>query len=284
MGKKEFNKIINKCFGINDVRCIYGSELNEEIAYRTGRAMVTFLNCKEVVVGNDMRTSSKSLSRAFIKGITDQGANVIDIGLVDTPALYFASGYLNKIGAMITASHNPAEYNGIKLVKQKAVPINEKTGLNKIVHKNKFKKVKKGRASKKDILTTYKKHILSFINKKSLGKIKVVIDAGNGTAGKMVPIIYKGLPFKITKQDFTIDGSFPVHVANPIKHENIKDLEKRVKKEKADIGMAFDGDMDRIVFVETCFFVNWHCFLFYKLNSVVFCRIVGCCNHCSYFV
>jgi len=254
MNLKDFQSRVNICFKSNDVRCIVGNELDSELAYRVGKALALFLKSKKLIVGRDMRSSSKKLNTDLIKGLTDQGANVIDIGMVDTPQLYFASGSLNLPGAMITASHNPAEYNGIKMVRPQARPIGEKTGINKIkeiITKDIYPKASKGKTTTKDLSASYKAHILSFINKNNLKKTQIVIDAGNGMAGKIVPLIYNSLPMKIKPLHFKITGSFPHHVANPIKHENIHDLEQKVKEEKAEFGMSFDSDMDRVVFVDT---------------------------------
>lgn len=246
---------INACFKGNDLRCIYGkSGLDEDIIYRTGRALVTYLKAKEVIVGRDMRVSSSSLHKALVKGILDQGANVIDLGLVDTPYVYFASGYLKKPATIITASHNPAEYNGVKIVKAGVHPVDENTGLKQIkelVISKQFPRVKaRGRQRHKSLDAAYRKHVLSFIDTKTLRPIKVVVDAGNGMGGKMVPIVYKGLPIKIIPLGFRLDGTFPMHTANPAKSENLKHLQENVKKHKADFGMAFDADMDRVFFID----------------------------------
>jgi len=169
--------------------------------------------------------------------------------------------FLKKAAVMFTASHNPPEYNGIKFCKKSSVPINEDTGLKQIkeiIEKNKYKTVTKtGKTSKKDILKDYVRHVHSFIDIKSLKKLKIVVDAGNGMAGKIVPLVYKNLPIKIIPLFFKLDGLFPNHLADPSKFENLKYLQKKVKEEKADFGMGFDGDADRIFFVdEKCNIVN----------------------------
>jgi phosphomannomutase len=255
--KKEpsnFKNRVNVCFGKNDLRCIAGKELDSEIAYRTGKAIVQFLKAKNVIVGHDMRISSHKLKNAFIRGIQDQGANAINIGEVDSPSLYFASGFLNLPGGMITASHNPAKYNGIKLVNSGARPIGENTGIKKIqeiVQTNKFSKTNnRGKVIKKDLSKEYRKHVQSFSNINNITNFKVVIDAGNGMGGKMVSITYKGIKIKIKKLGFKRDGSFPKHDANPAIPKNLKHLQKYVKKDRADLGIAFDGDMDRVFFVD----------------------------------
>jgi len=249
--KDHINKRIGICFRKNDVRCVYGSELDEEIVYRIGRAVVEYLKCKEFVVGYDFRVSSESLKKSFMRGLTDSGANVINIGMVDTPAVYFASGFLKKPSGMITASHNPAKYNGIKLSRVNAIPIGEKSGLTKIrelAQKNNFPKRKKGKIISKNILNDYVKHVRAFVNLKNINNIKIVVDAGNGMAGKMVPLVFNGLKVKIIPLDFKISGK-QKHTANPSEYKNIKDLVQKVNSTKADFGIAFDGDMDRVFFV-----------------------------------
>ena len=243
---------ISEIFKAYDVRGIYGQNLTDDIAYKIGKAFVSFLKCKEVVVGYDMRVSSPKLSEAFMEGVNEAGADAIDIGMVSTDGLYFASGFLNKPGVMFTASHNPKEYNGMKFCKAMAVPINEDTGLQqikKIIEKNKYKKSKKsGKSIKKSILNGYVIHVLSFVHK--IKKLKIAVDAGNGMAGKIVPLVYNTLPVNIIRLYFELDGTFPNHPADPSKYENLKALQEVVKKEKCDFGMAFDGDADRVFFVD----------------------------------
>ncbi len=250
--------MLSAIFKAYDVRGIYGRDLTEEVAYNIGRAFVSFLECKEVVVGYDMRVSSPKLSKAFMKGVNEAGADAIDIGQVSTDGLYFASGLLRKPGVMFTASHNPKQYNGLKFCKAMAVPINENTGLQKIetitekiqLKNNKNKIKKSGNLIKKNILNDYVKHVLSFIDKNRIKKLKIAVDAGNGMAGKVVPLVYGKLPVKIIPLYFKLDGTFPNHLADPSKYENLKELQQVVKKEKCDFGIAFDGDADRIFFVD----------------------------------
>src|SRR3989344_4875688 len=241
-------------FKAYDVRGVYKETIDEDTCYKIGRAFVQFLKCKDVVVGTDMRISSPKLSNAFMKGVAFQGANVTYIGQVCTDAVYFASGFLNKPAVMFTASHNPPKYNGLKFCKAGAVPINEDTGLKQIktiIEENKFKKPsKKGKIANKDILKEYVKHVHKFINAKKLSKLKIAVDAGNGMAGKMIPLVYKNTPVKIVPLYFRLDGTFPNHLADPSKYENLVKLQETVKKEKCDFGMAFDGDADRIFFVD----------------------------------
>ena len=283
--------MLSKIFKAYDVRGVYGKDLTDDVAYKIGRAFVSFLKCKEVVVGYDMRVSSPKLSKAFMKGVNDEGFDAIDIGQVSTDGLYFASGFLNKPGVMFTASHNPKQYNGIKFCKEKAVPINEDTGLKKIktiIEKNNYKKnnnkknknarkskirenqrfsvslrnsknfkeisstnfVGKGIIIKKNILNDYVKHVLSFVHKAKIKNLEIAVDAGNGMAGKIVPLVYNKLPIKIIPLYFKLDGTFPNHPADPSKYKNLIGLQGVVRKSKCDFGMAFDGDADRVFFVD----------------------------------
>jgi phosphomannomutase len=243
-------------FKAYDVRGIYPSELDEELAYKIGRAFVTFLKVSNVVVSQDMRESSKSLKKELIRGITDQGADVIEVkGLCSTPRSYFACWFLKSPGSiMVTASHNPGKYNGFKFTREKAIPISGDTGIKdieKLVLRNRFKDVKKkGIVVKKDITNDYKKHILRFIDVKKIKPLKVVIDAGNGMGGKDMELVLDKLPLKVVRMYFKPDGSFPNHEANPLKEENLIDIKKRVKEEKADFGIAIDGDADRVFFID----------------------------------
>ena len=247
---------ISEIFKAYDVRGIYGQNLTEDVAYKIGRAFVYFLKCKDVVVGTDMRLSSPKLSKAFMKGAAEQGANAIFIGQVCTDSVYFASGFLKKPAVMFTASHNPPQYNGIKFCKNDAIPINEDTGLRKIketIENKDYEKAKiknNGRIIKKDILKGYVKHARKFIDAKKLKKLKIAVDAGNGMAGKIIPLVFKNLPIKIVSLYFKLDGSFPNHPADPSKSENLVELQKVVKNKNCDFGMAFDGDADRIFFID----------------------------------
>ncbi|MBI2660734.1 phosphomannomutase/phosphoglucomutase [Candidatus Woesearchaeota archaeon] len=245
---------LDKIFKAYDVRGIYGSELTEEIAEKIGNAFVSFLKCREIIVGYDMRISSPKLSKAFMKGAASAGADVIDIGQVCTDAVYFASGFLNKPSVMFTASHNPKEYNGIKFTRKSAIPINENTGLKSIrnaIEKNKFIQLKKrGQINRKNILEDYAGHVKKFININKIKPLKIAVDAGNGMAGKIIPMVFKGLPVEIVPLYFELDGNFPNHPADPSKPENLADLQEKVMGKKCDFGMAFDGDADRIFFVD----------------------------------
>ena len=248
--------MLSEIFKAYDVRGIYGQNLTEDVAYKIGRAFVYFLKCNDVIVGTDMRISSPKLSKAFMKGVLEQGASAIFIGQVCTDAVYFASGFLNKPSVMFTASHNPPQYNGIKFCKSDAIPINEDTGLKamkSIIEQEQYKKnkIKKtGQSFKRNILKDYVKHVKKFIDIKKLQKLKIAVDAGNGMAGKIIPLVYKNLPVRIVPLYFELDGTFPNHPADPIKKENLVELQKIVMEKHCDFGIAFDGDADRIFFID----------------------------------
>lgn len=242
-------------FKAYDVRGTYPNQINKEIAGKIGRGLVAYLEPKSVVVGRDMRLSSPEVREGLIEGITKGGADVVDIGLVSTDCLYFAVGrYGHDAGVMITASHNPPEYNGFKMCKKDAVPLSGEAGLDqiqKMVLKNDFPPpTKLGKAEKRDVDDDYVSHILSFVDKGKIKPFKLAIDAGNGMAGKIVPKLFSGLPCQVIPMFFELDGSFPNHPASPIEPENIAPLRERVLQEKADLGAAFDGDADRMFLVD----------------------------------
>lgn len=234
-----------------DVRGIYGEKMSDEVAYRIGRAAAQYLNAPEIAVGRDMRLSSPQLATAFIRGVTDQGCNAIDLGMVTTDALYFAVGKFNySAGAMITASHNPGEYNGMKFCRAQALPISLDTGLADIrdlaVSGNFTTPKHKGQIIKRDIIDDYIKHALSFIDVSKIKPLKVVIDAGNGMAGMVMPRVFDHLPCELIPLYFELDGSFPNHPASPIEPENMAAAQREVRATHADLGAAFDGDADRM--------------------------------------
>ena len=250
-------------FHAYDVRGVFPSQLNEKIAYQIGRAFVTFMKTKSVLVGRDARISSIKLYRALIKGITDQGASVIDIGLCTTPLFYFASRKAQS-SIMITASHLPKQFNGFKFCREHAIPISEKDGLKqveKLTNNNDFKiSKKKGKISHTNPMAEFVRFNHKFFKKQSTPKnnkikitkkIKIILDSGNGMSGYTFPKAVKNLKFiKLIVQHGKLDFSFPNHIPNPLMFFTLKDLQKRVIKEKADFGVATDGDGDRCTFVD----------------------------------
>jgi len=245
-----------------DIRGVYPHEINEDIAFRIGRAFAEFVKDENpnkhltVVVGNDMRLSSDSLKERLISGITMQGIDVVDVGLVSTPTFYYAVAFFGYDGGIqISASHNPKEYNGMKLVRRRAMSIGEFSGMKKIemrVIENKFHTSNNiGKITKiSDILES---EIESYTKNFDISKIKkfnIVADAANSMGALYIDKLFKKLPCKLIKMNFELDGTFPNHEADPLKEENLKDLKERVVKEKADLGIATDGDGDRIFFID----------------------------------
>ena len=245
-------------FKAYDIRGLVDKELTPDFAFATGIAVARFLEQERepgtVVVGEDMRPSSPILATAFAAGVTSQGLDVIRIGLASTDMLYFASGKLNLPGAMFTASHNPAEYNGIKLCLSGARPIGRESGLQKIENfvtegaPMAMRNV--GVEKSQSMLAEYVDHLLKLVDVSGIRPLKIVIDAGNGMGGYTAPAVFERLNAEIVELYFELDGTFPNHEANPIDPENLKDLQKAVKKHKADIGLAFDGDADRCFLVD----------------------------------
>ncbi len=242
-------------FKAYDIRGIYASELNEETAYKIGRAFVSFAKPKKVVVGRDIRLSSPQIFESLTKGIMDQGADVISIGLSTTPMMYFSTIKLGTdAGINVTASHNPKQYNGFKMVRKHAVPISGDTGIyeiQKIVEKGVFEKAKKkGSFTEKDMLNQYVNNELSFVDTKEIKPFKIVVDTGNAMGGLVIPKLFERLPCKLLPLYMEFDGSFPHHQPDPLQEETLNDLKKMVVKQKADLGIAIDGDVDRIKFVD----------------------------------
>jgi phosphomannomutase len=239
-----------------DVRGIYPSELNEDVAYRIGRCFAPLVGAKNIVVGRDMRPSGTALFEAFARGATEAGADVTDIGLVSTDALYFAVGKFGfDGGVMITASHNPSNYNGMKFTRSEAQAISLDTGLAQVRDRILADDLppaaqRPGSIAERDVLDDFAAHCLSFINRSVVKPFKVAIDAGNGMAGKTVPYVFKYLPCEVTPLYFELDGSFPNHPASPIEPENMADLQAAVKRHGCDLGVAFDGDADRMFIVD----------------------------------
>ena len=252
--------MLEKIIKAYDIRGLVKDEITPDFSFSLGVAYAKFLELERepatIVVGEDMRPSSSPLADAFSDGATSQGMDVIRIGLASTDMLYFASGKLNLPGIMFTASHNPAKYNGMKLCKSGAKPIGQESGLVKIRQLIEegvpISNRPVGTVRKQDLLTDYVDYLLARFSEKTFTKrkLKVVIDAGNGMAGFTAPAVMEKLKIDLVPMYFELDGNFPNHEANPIEPENLKALQKRVKKEKADIGLAFDGDADRCFLID----------------------------------
>ena len=252
--------MLEKIIKAYDIRGLVKDEVTPDFSFSLGVAFAKFLEIERepatIVVGEDMRPSSAPLADAFSDGATSQGMDVIRIGLASTDMLYFASGKLNLPGVMFTASHNPAKYNGMKLCKSGARPIGQESGLVKIRQLIEegvpMSNRPVGNVRKQELLGDYVDYLLTRFPKNTFKKrkLKVVIDAGNGMAGFTAPAVMEQLNVELIPMYFELDGNFPNHEANPIEPENLKALQKKVKKEKADIGLAFDGDADRCFLID----------------------------------
>jgi phosphomannomutase len=243
-----------KIFKAYDIRGIVPDELDEEVAEAVGAAFVRLTGAASVVTAHDMRTSSPPLAEAFGRGASAQGADVIAAGLGSTDLLYYASGSLGLPGAMVTASHNPSRYNGIKLCRAGARPVGAESGLNELrdaaaqgvpPHPG-----APGTITARDLLPGYASHLKSLVDLSGIRPLTVAVDAGNGMAGYTVPTVFEGLPVKLVPLYFELDGTFPHHEANPIDPANLADLQRAVVESGADLGLAFDGDADRCFVVD----------------------------------
>ncbi|MDH6434899.1 phosphomannomutase [Streptomyces sp. SAI-144] len=241
-----------------DVRGVVPDQWDETLAELFGAAFVQVTGASAIVTGHDMRPTSPGLSRAFARGAAARGVDVTEIGLCSTDQLYYASGALNLPGAMFTASHNPAQYNGIKMSRAGAAPVGQDTGLAEIrelVERWSEAGAPEaaagtGTITQRDTLDDYAAHLRSLVDLTSIRPLKVVVDAGNGMGGHTVPTVFAGLPLDVVPMYFELDGTFPNHEANPLDPANIVDLQKRVREEGADLGIAFDGDADRCFVVD----------------------------------
>jgi phosphomannomutase len=244
--------MIGRIFKAYDVRGLVPSEIDAPLCHAVGNAFVVVTGAETVVVGHDMRPSSPSLAAAFAEGAQRAGADVVMIGLASTDQLYFASGLLGVPGAMFTASHNPAQYNGIKLCRARAAPVGSDTGLtevrDRVVAGEEHVATLPGGVSQRDVLPEYAAHLHSLVAPKGR-RLRVVVDAGNGMAGHTSPAVLHGL-VDLVELYFELDGSFPNHEANPIDPANLVDLQEAVRRECADAGLAFDGDADRCFVVD----------------------------------
>jgi phosphomannomutase len=243
-----------KIFKAYDVRGIVPDELDEDVAESVGAAFARLTGAPSVVTVHDMRTSSRPLAEAFGRGAASQGADVIEGGLGSTDMLYYASGSLGMPGAMITASHNPARYNGIKLCREGARPVGAETGLIQLrdaaAQGLPPYDGTPGVVVQRDLLSGYASHLKKLVDLSAIRSLKVAVDAGNGMAGHTVPKVFEGLPITVVPLYFELDGTFPNHEANPIDPENLRDLQRAVTDSEADIGLAFDGDADRCFVVD----------------------------------
>lgn len=274
-----FMKISNKGFGAYDIRGIYPEDVNEELAYRIGRSFPGLFAAKKVAVGHDIRLSGPAIRDALVKGLTESGCDVVDIGECGTEMIYFTTAHLKLDGGiMITASHNPKEYNGMKFVRKESRPISSDTGLKeleKAVMEGEFTETAAtGKVEKIDILEDYVEHILSYVDVKKLKPFKVVANTGNGAAGPIINALEKHLPFDIVKVNNIPDGNFPNGVPNPILQENRESTAKVVRETGADVGVAWDGDFDRCFlfdenggFIEGYYMVGFLAQAFLKKNS-----------------
>jgi len=243
-------------FKAYDIRGTVPDQLNPDLAYKIGYALAGVLKAKSIAVGYDMRLSSDELFESLARGINDNGVDVIDLGRISTDALYFAVGKFGYDGGiMITASHNPKEYNGFKVCRKNAEPLSGQDGLNQV---SRFiadntpttKSPNPGIIVRKNILEDYAAHCLSFIDSSKIRPFTIVIDAGNGMAGETTPPVLEKLPITVHRLFFDLDGTFPNHPASPIELENLRDLQAKIAETKADFGVAFDGDADRMFLVD----------------------------------
>jgi phosphomannomutase len=242
-----------------DIRGVVGEQLGPAVVRDIGAAFADLVSGPDhpaaVVVGYDMRDSSPGLAEAFSEGVTSRGLGVVSIGLASTDMLYFASGRLGLPGAMFTASHNPARYNGIKLCRAGATPVGQDSGLEVIraaVERGVGPGPGGGRLTERDMLADYAEYLRSLVDLSEIRRLRVVVDAGNGMGGHTVPAVLDGLPLEVTPLYFELDGNFPNHEANPLDPANLVDLQAAVREHGADLGLAFDGDADR------CFVIDEH--------------------------
>nr|WP_221219294.1 phosphomannomutase/phosphoglucomutase [Prauserella isguenensis] len=239
-----------------DIRGVVGDQLDAGLVRDFGAAFALLIkpDSPSVVIGHDMRDSSPELASAFAEGVTSQGLDVVSIGLASTDELYFASGKLAMPGAMFTASHNPAEYNGIKLCRSGAAPVGQDTGLAEIrdtvEHGVPEFAGQAGEITERDVLSEYADYLRSLVDLTGIRPLTVVVDAGNGMGGHTVPTVFEGLPIEIVPMYFELDGTFPNHEANPLDPKNLVDLQAKVRETGADVGLAFDGDADRCFVID----------------------------------
>ena len=242
-------------FKAYDIRGTYPDQIDERLARAVGSAFATFAAVPRIVIARDMRPSGVALCEAFAEGARAVGVSVIDLGLASTDFLYFATGFLDAPGAMFTASHNPAKYNGIKLCLAGARPVGVETGLADIeamtvTYYDRPASGELASIADLDLMDEWVAHVHSFVDVKSLGPIKIVADAANGMGGLVAPKVFAGLPFDVEIMYGELDGTFPNHPADPLNAENLRDLQSRVLATGADVGLAFDGDADRVFLID----------------------------------
>ncbi|MFN2544827.1 MAG: phosphomannomutase/phosphoglucomutase [Actinomycetota bacterium] len=245
---------LSRIFKAYDIRGVYPDDLDEDVARRIGSAFAHWAKSPRVLLGWDCRLSSPALADAFTEGATSRGVDVVRLGLVATDMLYFAAGKLETPGAVITASHNPPQYNGLKLCLSGAAPVGEETGLQEVrelAERDDYPDAgRRGEVREEDVLERYVEHALSFIEPDATAPLTVVTDTANGMGGLVVPAVFERLPVKLIALYPELDGTFPNHPADPIDPENQEDLKRAVLEHGADLGMAFDGDADRVFFVD----------------------------------
>lgn len=244
---------IDPIFKAYDIRGLFPSEFDAEAARLIGRAFAVFTAAPEILVGRDMRTSSPELAAAFTQGVTEAGVDAVDLGLCSTDMVYFAAGRFDRPGAMFTASHNPAAYNGIKLCGPGAAPIGVDTGLGAIkalVLDPPPPAAEPGRTTTRGILDDFADHLLSLVDTNTMRPLVVAVDAANGMGGLVVPAVLGRLPIDLVPLYFELDGAFPNHPADPIQPDNLRDLQEVMRDRRADIGLAFDGDADRVFLLD----------------------------------
>jgi phosphomannomutase len=245
---------LDAIFKAYDIRGVYPDQIDESVARLVGGAFASFTKAPRILVGRDARPSSPALADAFTDGATTAGTDVVDLGLASTDLVYFASGDLDAPAAMFTASHNPPEYNGIKLCRAGAAPVGADTGLQELeatVAAGELPAASEpGRRSERDLLPAFVDHVRSFIDVDALRGQRLVADTANGLGGLVVPAVFAGLPVEVELLYGDLDGTFPNHPANPIQPENLVDLQRAVRERGADAGLAFDGDADRVFLVD----------------------------------
>ena len=249
---------LGRIFKAYDIRGIYPDEFDESAAYRIGRAFGRWVGAEKIVLGRDCRLSSPALAEAFAHGVVTSGVGIVDIGLATTDMVYFASGRLSLPGSMFTASHNPPNYNGLKLCRPGAAPVGEESGLRDIqaLAQSESSTMTPGlplatdRVEHRDMLEPYLEHLLTFADAARMAPLTVVADAANGMAGLVVPTLFDRLPVKLVPLYMELDGTFPNHPADPIQPENQADAKRAVTEHGADLGLAFDGDADRVFLID----------------------------------